>query len=101
MKPKDIVQFEDLEIDRIKEHLKELKKIYQEAIDSDPDYEGEADLLIETIKSLEESLVGVTHIEKLDKRKQARIFADMTFLETIHTQMAGEDEDFDFEEDEE
>lgn len=108
MAQRNASQPELFQLDELKSYLAEIKELYDDAIASDPEYEGEADLVIETIANLEESLKGVTDINTLDKRKQARILADVTLLQTIHMSFTDEegeeyddeDEDFDDEDDE-
>lgn len=99
MSQKNASQQDLIEIDDLNSYLKEIKELYNEAISSDEEYKGEADLLMATIANLEDSLKGVKDMNTLDKRKQARILADVTLLQTIHTSFSEQDE-FD-EEDEE
>ncbi len=89
---------EDLDIAEVKDFIQQVKVECQNAIDNDPDYDGEAELLLAAIDNLQDELINVKELENLDSRKQARILAFMTFLMgMIPGSLDEDDEDDDFE----
>lgn len=89
---------EDFPVNDTKMLLKNLKADLAD-LSKDPDYEGEADILLCVIASLDKELANVKTVETLSKEKQARVLADMCLL--MQFMEAGEedfdDEDFDDE----
>lgn len=95
----------DLNIDEFKNLLKLQKTQFQELINQDKEYDGEADMLMAVIDNLEEDLKGVKDLDTLDLHKQARVFASLCFFAQLQEEFINADEDFDedeleFEEDE-
>lgn len=93
----------DFNVSALQDDLRDMKSQIQEAINTSPDYSGEADLLMCVMENLEKEIVGIENIKELEKHKQARVLADMALFNTMLTQMFGEEEeiDFDFDEEEE
>lgn len=92
--PAAISLLQVIDIDEFKSMLKEMKDVFQEKIDTDPDYDGSADVLMFAIQNLEEELSTVTNDNHadVDGRKQVRILADMSFLQSIGPNFDVEDD---------
>lgn len=90
----------DFNVDDLKAELADMKVQITEAIKTDPDYTGEADLLLCVIDNLSAEIKNIKNVKELDSHKQARVLADMALFNSMLSQMfeGGEDdEDFDDE----
>ncbi len=91
---------EDFPINDTKLLIKNLKTEIGD-VAKEPDYNGEADIILCVLNSLEAELGHTKNIKTLSKEKQARILADMCLLMQFMQASQGEfedEEEFDFDE---
>lgn len=97
----------DAVVANLKMFAQETKRGLTEEIAKDPDYAGEVDLLLAMAQNLEEDIGGLKdnqELEKLDIKRQARIFASLSTMTAMMQNMDEDDlddfDDFDGEDDE-
>ncbi len=90
---------EDFPVNDTKLLLKNLK-VDLAKVAEEPGYEGEADILLCVIASLEKELANTQSVKALSKDKQARVLADMCLLMQFMQASELDDEGDIFEDDE-
>jgi hypothetical protein len=93
----------DFNVKDLKDELADMKVQINDAIKTDPDYTGEADLLLCVIENLSEEIKDISNVKELNSRKQARVLADMALFNSMLSQMfegEGVDDEFDFDDEE-
>lgn len=87
---------EDFPVKETKLLIKSLKSEIGD-VAKDPDYDGEADIILCVLNSLEKELGKTDSIKNLSKEKQARILADMSLLMQFMQASQNEFDDEEFE----
>lgn len=91
----------DINVEELRNELKEMKTQITEMIKNDPAYSGEVDLFLCVIDNLSEEIRTVKNVSQLDHHKQARVLADVTLFQSMLAQMFEDEEGFEMEDEEE
>lgn len=92
---------DEVNLPGLQKEILDMRSQIQTAIDEDPQYSGELDLLMCVIDNLNSEIDGVKSADKLDAHQQARVLADMALFHAMISQMFEEEMDVEAEDEEE
>lgn len=92
--------YEQLDVAELKKSLTEFDTFLTNEVINDPEYDGDADILLEAIKRVLGELKDVKDNEDFHERKFAKCLPDIVFIfYCINEFFANEDDDFEDDED--
>lgn len=84
-------------LEEMKSDFRELKSEIMSGINSDPNYDGEADVVLLSIENLLEELDQISTPEEIDLKKKVKIDALLFWVSRFLPSMAFDDEEMDEE----